>query len=350
MVVPSPPASLDKPALLSLLQSLLSTSTDPKLPALIISLLPAPSLESVDSALDEAERAVRQSLPWGTGSRDEYIWSRVRNHLFEFVNLSLSYAPFFMPKDERGDSSASSSGERKAEPIHPASTFAFLQSLTVRLLRIESGLPSVPRNVFNFNSINSSSSSSSKASLLSSSIKDPVEGSEASFKRLLISYLPPNEGELLLSPTCPDTLISTLTPILLCHWNTLITNLSTQVNQEGRMFGKDVVLGWGRTLVALGMAGAPNENNNLTTPSSSSTTTTTTSSISRLNNGGLKNEERAIRLAMDGIRQKFEDQLGWLVATPSSSYSFHQHQATSIQRSSKRERDSSSVTMEEEEL
>lgn len=243
-----------------------------------------------------------------------------------------------MPKDSSKDSTNNNndSNGKKVEPIHPASTFAFLQSLTVRLLRIESGLPSVPRNVFNFNS------SSSKSSNLNSGNKNEIEGSPETFKRILISLLPSesNEGELLLSPSSPDTLISTLAPALLSNWNTLITNLSTQVNQEGRMFGKDVVLGWGRTLVALGMAGAPNGNLNVTGHPSS---------INKRIDERLKNEERAIRLAMDGIREKFENQLGWLVATPSYSNVNVHHQGPSM-RNVKRERDSNSVTMEEEEL
>lgn len=360
----TPPASLDKPALLSLLHSLLATSTDSKLPSQIISLLPAPSLESVDAALDEAERAIRQALPWGNGARDEYTWSRVRNVLLEFVNLAISYGPFFVPKSKDLSISSTSNSSnhginansKRADP-HPASTFAFLQSVTVRLLRIESALPTVPRTVFSFNTLNSSSKSSSSSS------KDLLPGSEASIRRALIQLLPTDStaggrgsGEALLSPSSPDSLISILAPTLLSHWNTLITNLSVAVNQEGRMFGKDVVMGWGRSLAAMGMSGA--------TTSTSSHSASSSTSVN-----GLKGEERAIRMVMDNVREKFERELGWLVATPSFSNSANIHQGSSgfgpssnlsiMQQQQvagvrnptmKRERQGSSVGMEEEEL
>lgn len=245
-----------------------------------MSLLPAPSLESVESALDEAERAVRASLPLASADvRDEYVWSRARVPLAELAHMALSYMPFFTADkdDDAGslrtlpsDATQQATGQR--EKPHPTTTFAFLHALTVRLLRIEALLPPCPRQMFSL------SSHPHRASNLHAATSSTA------------SSLPAH----LLAPTSPDALLSTLLPALLTQWDTLVARLGHAVNSEGRIFGQEVVLGWARALAGVGSAGA-------TTPT---------------HGGKVKDEERVVRQAMNAVRARLESELGWLVGLP----------------------------------
>ncbi|PWN53824.1 hypothetical protein IE53DRAFT_372842 [Violaceomyces palustris] len=293
-------ASLDRTSLLTLITNLISTSTDPSLGAQILSLLPSPSLESVEALLDELERGIRSAIPVasnGATVREEYAWSRLRGPVAELSTSALSYFPFFVSETSDGLSARDKatsphSDQRAREEVHPSTTFSFLHALTSRILRIEQNLPPVPRNLVNHGqripgfvadsvSLNSPVSASETRGMVHPATRFPHD--------LLIRHIPSH----LTSPNSPDTLFTILIPALLKQWTILLERLDRAVNLDGRMFSQEVVLGWARSLESLCSNGC--------------------SRTGKLQGTSIKDEESAIRMSMDETRRRLERDLGWLV-------------------------------------
>ncbi|EPQ28727.1 uncharacterized protein PFL1_03531 [Pseudozyma flocculosa PF-1] len=304
-------ASVDKASLLSMLMNLLAQSKDPNLGAQILSLLPTPSLETVEAALDEAEKNVRAAIPYtqggdAAGVRDEYTWSRVRGPLAAFSDAALSYLPFFVSEldAKRGGAGGSGSGADEAvakrEEVHPATTFTFLHALTLRVLRLHALLPPVPKSSlafsalrldrapstsfgFGFGSAAASGSMGGGGGGSHSTVAGSSRGGESKHSNLA-ERIP----EAYTSLVSPDALLSTLMPALLKQWTILVERLDRAVNVEGRMFGQEVVLGWARALDTVNTQASSGE-------------------------AGAKPEDAIIRKAMDEVRNRLERDLGWLV-------------------------------------
>ncbi|KAK0544338.1 hypothetical protein OC845_005654 [Tilletia horrida] len=400
-------ASLDRPELLSLLMRLLATSQDPSLPAQIQALLPAPSLESINTTLNNLEAAIHQAIPLA-GARAEYVWTRVRNPLNEFATTAIGLMEVLLQRRQQQQASATSASLNSVNTsevdadglVHPTTAFAFLLDLTGRVLRIERGLPPPPKSVF-FTNNNASSPLSSGSASGSSGAGKMGSGNKASsssnsqtssfliFKHFVqqkesvsnsaasqpapvsvfggFSTQQLNATRQTISSSSADALVTILVPTLLAQWDTLLRRISNAVNQQGRMFGQEVVLGWYRALNSLGSEGLPSAQSPPTnttrtlsptpaytprpsfgfgfgsnTASSISTTgfgfgaatmTSSSTSSSSFGFGSMsapqtqqqsqqqqqaaevthRVEEEALRVAMDWVRDVFEREIGWLV-------------------------------------
>ncbi|SOV04456.1 uncharacterized protein UDID_02488 [Ustilago sp. UG-2017a] len=299
-------ASMDKPSLLSMLSSLLSQSKDATLPAQILSLLPTPSLDSVDASLDELEKAIRSSIPFvadGSSARHEYTWSRLRAPVAAFVDAALGYLPFFVTeleadKEERLRADRGLQADR--EEVHPATTFTFLLMLTTRVLRIEALLPSVTKSSLAFNLFTASSQPS--FGFNNSSAQMSPTKADAYGKHSNLAYLLGNDFS---SPSSPDALMTVLMPAILKQWTTLLHRLDKAVNGDGRMFSQEMVLTWARGLEATGSNGRKDVE--------------------------MKAEEVLIRKAMDEVRNRLERDLAWLVGGV-------QHQTQTARGSTRKEK------------
>ncbi|PWZ00577.1 hypothetical protein BCV70DRAFT_160216 [Testicularia cyperi] len=311
-------ASMDKPALLSMLTSLLSQSQDPSLAAQILSLLPTPSLDSVEASLDELEKAIRSAIPFtadGNAARHEYTWSRLRAPVAAFTDAALGYLPFFVTEldadREQRMRERDPRLQANREEVHPATTFSFLHMLTSRILRIETMLPPVPKASLAFNLFAASSASTSfgfgspsgfgtpsSAAASPSKLRSPhVEATEMFGKH---SSLALKLGSEYTAPASPDTLMSALMPAVLKQWTTLLHRLDKAVNIDGRMFSQDLVLGWAQLI---------------------------------------------IRQAMDEVRNRLERDLAWLVR----GASYHVTTPTLATRSLKKDKRARSSSMSDEE-
>jgi len=204
-------ASLPKPALLSILNSL--AQQQPTLKPAILALIPPPSLESFTTSLTTLEKRVLYSAPRGVGLRDEYVWSRVRSSLEEYVSEGRQFLTVFCPPST---SSPGPSGSTVNETLHPSTTFTFLATLTASIRRIEDILP-IPQ-------------SSNDPHLYRSNPNDPLS--------------------------------SHLLPSLLNHWHLFITKISHNVNQLGRIISAETVRSWFRQLESLNQS---NRNDRLST-------------------------------------------------------------------------------------
>ncbi|KAE8260855.1 hypothetical protein A4X13_0g70 [Tilletia indica] len=366
-------ASLDRPELLSLLMRLLTSSTDPSLPAQIQSLLPAPSLESINTTLNALEAAIQQAMPIA-GARAEYVWGRVRGPLNEFATTAVGFAETLLQRRNNAPSTSSSgSSTTELDPdghVHATTAFAFLLDLTGRVLRIERTLPPPPKSIFfatpagnSSSSAGSNSTGRQKNSQQTSAFlvfQDVLRGKTSSSSTASSSAFSTlsNGGA-----SSADALVTILVPTLLSQWDTLLRRLSSAVNGQGRMFGQEVVLGWYRALNALGSEGAPRSSNVTnktpafsafggssasfqprpsfgfsyggTTTSSSfgfgaapptSTTSSfgfgsmsappvaaTTTTTQQQEEGNVRAEEESLRVAMDWVKDVFEREIGWLV-------------------------------------
>ena len=320
-------ASMDKASLLTMLHKLLAQSKDADLGAQILSLLPTPSLESVEAALDEVEKSIRAAIPFvaqngTTGVRDEYTWSRVRAPITAFADTALSYMPFFVTELDKAvaglsQGTSADAGTRKAdrEEVHPATTFTFLHALTVRVLRIHALLPPVPKTSLSFNSLRQDRASAHHgfgfafASASATSQGGP-SGSGTLQQRPTSDNAHENLANRLASqftsPSSPDALMSTLMPVLLKQWTVLLQRLDRAVNVEGRMFGQEVVLGWARALDAVGSRGQVSASGETCFSFGAAQSP---SQVSRQPKG----EETAVREIMDEVRHRLERHLGWLV-------------------------------------
>ncbi|GEM12068.1 nuclear envelope, Cut8 family protein [Rhodotorula toruloides] len=181
-------ASLDKPALLNVFSKLLTTS--PHLAFTIASFLPAPTLSNILDSLNSLEHAVIEVTPTGSFLRPEYIFSRVRLQLEEYVSEAKRYLSLFVPAQQP-------TGALSEDNLaHPSTAFQFLHALTSSLLRLESTLPSSP-----------------SASLTPSS--------------------PPS-----------NPLAGHLVPLTLNAWHLFITRLSSAINTQGRVLPTSLAQSW----------------------------------------------------------------------------------------------------------
>ncbi|TFY68370.1 hypothetical protein EVG20_g3590 [Dentipellis fragilis] len=243
-------ASLPPQSLLPLLNSLLQAQ--PSLKPLILSLIPRPSLETAIQALAQSAKKLRDAYPYSNtpsfsqsaspapfggfgfasttfnnrpsgfgfgnssmgfgrpsptlhssgfntpsgsdsnsgGMREEYIVSRIRPHINDFVSACLSYLPYFsdIPASTSTPSSAntqSTSSLQKDKP-QPPETFMFLSALTSHILA------------------------------------QP--------------------------PLTQASLVPTILPRLLDEWKAWIDRVDEIVNRQGGMFGGETVRGWERSL------------------------------------------------------------------------------------------------------
>ncbi|KZT75103.1 hypothetical protein DAEQUDRAFT_720319 [Daedalea quercina L-15889] len=188
-------ASLPPQSLLPLLTSLLVSQ--PSLKSTVLSLIPRPTLETATQALDNAANQLRDAYPYSNtpfsqagpstsfgfgsggfgnnrsnsqsasgfglgrpastsafgshssssqsgGMRDEYILSRLRPHINDFIAACQSYLPYFsyvaVPTTTTSNVSAPSKTHAAAlqsqhkDRSHPTETFLFLSSLTAHVL------------------------------------------------------------------------------------------------------------------------------------------------------------------------------------------------------------------------
>lgn len=253
--LPSRPASLDKPALLDVFSRLLSTQ--PALAPLISTLLPTPSLSTVLATLASLERAVNAATPTGAFVRPEYVWSRVRVPVEEFVTESRRFIGLFVPNQ------APPAGHTVTEEdlSHPSTCFEFLEALTRALLRLETLLPAVPP------------STSPSSPSPSSSNNNPLGAH--------------------------------LMPLTLNAWHTFLTRLSTAVQSHGKVLPNSLVQSWFDRLDDL---------------AAESVRDRVFGGAGGFSNGsgsgagaGAGASASAVRRAMQGVRDRAKKELGWLV-------------------------------------
>ncbi|GAA6047924.1 hypothetical protein JCM3770_006427 [Rhodotorula araucariae] len=183
-------ASLDKPALLNVFSRLLTTN--PQLAPTLSALLPTPSLSTILNSLTTLERAVVTATPTGAFLREEYIWSRVRVPLEEFVSEAKRFLAMFVPAQ------APTGAMMEEDLAHPSTAFQFLDALTHALLRLEATLPAP-----------TAPSSSSLASAAST-----------------------------------NPLAAHLVPLALNAWHLFLSRLSSAVNAQGKVLPTSLVRGW----------------------------------------------------------------------------------------------------------
>lgn len=196
-------ASLDKPALLDVFSRLLTTQ--PALAPLISTLLPTPSLSTVLSTLAALERGITAATPTGAFVRPEYVWSRVRVAVEEFVTEARRFINLFVPTTPP----PAGHTVTEADLSHPSTCFEFLEALTRALLRLEASLPagsSVPTGLGTLPSLSSSSS---------------------------------------------NPLAAHLVPLTLNAWHTFLTRLSAAVQSDGKVLPNSLVQSWFDRLDAL---------------------------------------------------------------------------------------------------
>ncbi|WFD43732.1 hypothetical protein MPSI1_002396 [Malassezia psittaci] len=257
--VRGPQSARNTQALLSLLHSLMQQNEE--LTDQIYTLLPTPSLESIEHALDAAEHRIRAALPVTTANpsvpiREEYVWSRVRTPLAELASEVASYASLFqLPKSSQGS-------------MHPATAFTFLLMTTLRMIRILRLLPHESTSIHN--------------TQLPESFSRKL--SEHRMDQLFETLLP--HGEKLTR----NTVVHTILPALLRDWDTWLRAVDYSVNQQGRIYGQDVVISWQRGLASVGIHSS-----------------TLGSSRSE--------EEYALRCVMDGAALHMYSTIGWLTGT-----------------------------------
>ncbi|PWN29695.1 hypothetical protein BDZ90DRAFT_230549 [Jaminaea rosea] len=216
--------SLDKANLLSLLSSLLSLR--PELSSTIHSLLPIPTLESVNQSLDAYESDIKQALPFGSGSvRAEYAWNRLRSPVADMVAGIQGWMEFFRAKQE--ETSAQNEG------VHPSTMFSLLLSITIRTIKIQRDLlPAVP---------------STALGMFSGSGEQARTAWSSSSPSTFLSALPAS----LSSPHSPNLIVTTLLPLLLGAWDALLGRISHDINVESKMLGREVVVSWFRGIEQL---------------------------------------------------------------------------------------------------
>ncbi|KAJ7125660.1 hypothetical protein C8R43DRAFT_1029839 [Mycena crocata] len=221
-------ASLPSQSLLPLLTSLLTAR--PSLKSVILPLIPRPTLDTAIQALALSARKLRDAYPYSTntsplvsppsfgfgnsrptcsafgrtpapqpqfgfpqggGMRQDYIISRLRPHITEFVAACMSYMPYFsnvaIPSQSTSAQSHSTTLQSlHREQIHPSETYSFLAALTEHLF--------------------------SQPALTQSSL-----------------------APLIL-------------PRLIEEWKAWVDKLDVSVNTDGKMFARDVVEAWERGL------------------------------------------------------------------------------------------------------
>ncbi|KAI0639671.1 hypothetical protein C8Q77DRAFT_1275231 [Trametes polyzona] len=182
-------ASLPPQSLLPLLTSLLTAQ--PSLKPTVLSLIPRPTLDAALDSLANAAQKLKDAYPYsnatfpqlgsswsggfgsarpgtssfstgfgfgsrpGAGStfggtsnapggmRDEYILSRIRPHIQDFVSACLSYLPYFSnvassdtssSRQQAAQSHATALRQQHKDKLHPTETYLFLSALTSHIL------------------------------------------------------------------------------------------------------------------------------------------------------------------------------------------------------------------------
>lgn len=211
------------------------------------------------------------ALPVGRNLRDEYIWSRIRAPLEEYIAEARLALSQFCPSATSLASSeqdSSSQHQQQQQQQHPATIFSFLFTLTQSVRKLEIILPRAPLPF---------GSSRSTSSTPSASINNP-------------SSLNQN-----------DPLVCFL-PALINQWHVLVTKLSNLVNQNGRVLSAEMVRTWFKQLDALVDVDISGN---------------THAVISNIDNDATS----VGRKASESVRERFIKELGWLVGirTPASS-------------------------------
>ncbi|EIN14137.1 hypothetical protein PUNSTDRAFT_95738 [Punctularia strigosozonata HHB-11173 SS5] len=210
-------ASLPSDALLPLLNSLLTSQ--PSLKPLVLSLIPRPTLSTALQSISISAKKLRDAYPYsnatsfssasfgtlgstsfgsarGTQSvmRDDYVLSRIRPHISEFVSTCFSYLPYFsfIPTEDQSTSVNTALRTQLKERIHPGEGFQFLQSLTSQIL------------------------------------DQP--------------------------PLTQSSLVPLIMPRLLEEWKAWVDRVDVVVNGEGGMFGQEMVQSWMRALDGFALA------------------------------------------------------------------------------------------------
>lgn len=240
-----PAASLPPESLLPLLTSLLATQ--PSLKSSVLLLIPRPTLETATQALDNAANKLRDAYPYSNtsfpqpgsstslgfglggfgsnrsnsqsatgfgfarpastsafgshsasnesgGMRDEYILSRIRPHINDFVAACQSYLPYFSlastsslaaPASLKASHAAALQSQHK-DRSHPSESFQLLSSLTTHVL---------------------------------------------------------NQP-----PLTQSALVPMILPRLVEEWKAWLDRVDHTVNREGGMFGQETVRAWERCL------------------------------------------------------------------------------------------------------
>lgn len=242
-------ASLPRETLLPVLTSLITTH--PFLKASVLSLIPRPTLEAATQVIEKSARKLLDAFPYSnasfggpgtsfggtmatfgsnrpsafsgfgvarpssfgqasdsphsSGMREEYILSRLRPHVQDFVSACFSYLPYF--------SYSESTSLAETSATHPA--------------------PHVQ----------------SHASALQSQHKDKSHPSETFiFLQTLMSHI-------LLQPSLTQSaILPLLLPRLLVEWKSWVDRVDHVVNREGGMFGQETVRSWERGLDDLAQA------------------------------------------------------------------------------------------------
>jgi Cut8, nuclear proteasome tether protein len=244
-------ASLPPQSLLPLLMSLMSAQ--PSLKSTILPLIPRPTLQTSLAVLSQSAKKLRDVYPYSIapspsaanvastsfgfgsafgsgrtntfgdlsrqptsffaqaggsghtdGMRDEYILSRLRPHIDEFVSTCMSYLPYFSCVRTAQSMTSSSSSSSNSSP---------------------------------------SSSNTSNLTALQALHKDK------SHPRETFAFLSALTTHLLSQPTLTQTsLAPLLLPRLGEEWRAWVDRVDETVNQEGGMFGGETVSEWARGL------------------------------------------------------------------------------------------------------
>lgn len=296
----APTASLDKPHLLSLVTSLLSMH--PNLTPTVHSLLPLPSLESVNQSLDSYEAAIKQSLPFGLHSiRPEYAWNRVRGPLGELVSGVQGWMDFFNAKEQQQDGQGAGK-----ESVHPSTMFSLLHTITARAIKIQKDLlPPIPARSLALHR-GSGNSPGNRA------------GETSPSADVLIKALPSG----VLSPASPNVLLTTLIPLLLSAWDSLLARISHDLNVKGKMFGREVVVGWLRGIEALGSGEVQRRDSSERSKGGQEGEAKSEQSATRQREEEEEEERsekervevlKAVQAGMRAVDASFKREIGWLV-------------------------------------
>jgi len=146
-------AGLPPQSLLPILSGLLKMQ--PSLKSIILPLIPRPSLQEAIETLKQATKKLQEAYPFSNTSafsthhsfgvpqqpamRNDYILSRIRPHVTEFVSTCSSYFPYFSYKPSIPSSSSKHNLHLNSSPathslqkekFHPAESFAFLSAVT----------------------------------------------------------------------------------------------------------------------------------------------------------------------------------------------------------------------------
>jgi hypothetical protein len=248
---------------------LLTTSSDPTLRDQIIAHIPSPSLDSVQLALEDIERNIRNACAHAGEMRAEFAWGRLRNPVGDFTTTALGFLPFFIEGAKDGGILSS-----RQESPHPSTTFNFLHALTAQALNIITVLAPTPASL----SASMFSFDGSKGSFFGSNASASVKAYQ---ERIPSDYL--------LSSN-PNTIVTQLIPSLLTQWGRLQEKLCKGVNEEGKMFGSEMMRGWILSLESLGC-----------------------SKTDQNQQARMKVEEVAFRTVLDDIRGRLEQEVGWMI-------------------------------------